>query len=475
VTLTGLVPQTRYLYKISTSSKALAGGDNEHYFVTSSKDSDEPTKVWILGDAGSSGRLDRGEDPAQAAARDGFLKRYPLRGIHFIMMLGDNAYDHGTDLQYQRGFFDPYRSVLRTKVSWPTQGNHDHSGQAYYKVYSLPSQGESGGVASTTEHYYSFDHGNAHFISLNSEVRDASFREAMIRWLRQDLAANQKPWTILFWHHPPYSKGHHDADDIKDSGGRMVWMREKILPIIEEAGVDLVFTGHSHSYERSKFIARYYGVAGDFSERVVIQPGDGDDRRGQAYTKDSLSRTPYSGTVYVTAGNAGAIQGGPLNHPVMEVSKLKLGSVLLEIDANEARTTMVGSDGSTEDTFTIRKEPARPRAVRNLTATVDGGVCQVALAWEGATSDQSYSIYRSSTPDARGDKVGTIQGGTPMFVDTDIASIPGAVWYSVRATNGRGFGPWGSAAFVSTLPPSCAARKSPQQKGSSSDDVSRVS
>ena len=169
VRLTGLSAQTRYYYTIVANSKLLAGDDAEYSFVTSPNGGDQPTAIWLLGDAGKSGRLPQGEDPSQASVRDAFLKIHPARDLDFIVMLGDNAYNIGSDDQYQRGFFEPYRSILGSKVTWPTQGNHDHSSQAYYKVYSLPTRGESGGVPSGTEQHYSFDHGNAHFISLNSE------------------------------------------------------------------------------------------------------------------------------------------------------------------------------------------------------------------------------------------------------------------------------------------------------------------
>jgi hypothetical protein len=357
--LTGLAPHTRYYYQIKTHAKVLAGGDPEHSFVTSPVGAEESIRIWLLGDAGSSGRLPRGEDPLQAAVRDAFLRQHPVADFDFIMMLGDNAYETGTDEEYQRGFFEPYRSVLRSKVVWPTQGNHDHTAKAYYPVFTLPTRGESGGVPSGVERFYSFEYGNAHFISLNSEIADPSLRESMMTWLRKDLAANKKPWTIVFWHHPPYSKGHHDSDDLKDSGGRMAWMRERIVPILDQAGVDLVFTGHSHSYERSKFIARYYGVANEFSESNVVQQGSDDDEKGTVYTKELTAKSPYSGTVYVCAGNAGKLEPGPLDHPAMAVSQERSGSVLLSINANEAHAAMIGADGKTEDSFTIRKGAGR--------------------------------------------------------------------------------------------------------------------
>ena len=97
---------------------------------------------------------------------------------------------------------------------WPTLGNHDgytadsttESGP-YYDIFSLPRNGEAGGVASGTEAYYSFDYGNMHFICLDSYGTDHSPDGAMMTWLEADLAANDKEWVIAFWHHSPYSKG----------------------------------------------------------------------------------------------------------------------------------------------------------------------------------------------------------------------------------------------------------------------------
>jgi hypothetical protein len=450
VELTGLTPQSRYFYRVAVGSQVLAGGDGEHYFVTSGSSHDEPVRAWILGDSGSSGRLKRGEDPSQAGVRDAFLKRYPPSSFNFLILLGDNAYDKGTDVEYQRGFFDVYRSVLRSKVAWSTQGNHDYSANAHYDVLTLPTKGESGGVASGTEHYYSFEQNNVHFISLNSERSDEALRASMIRWLREDLAANTRDWTVAFWHHPPYSKGHHDSDDSDDSGGRMEWMRVNVLPILEEAGVDVVFAGHSHSYERSKFMTRQYGPSTEFNERNVVQPGHGHDDAGRAYTKESLGRIPHSGTVYVTAGSSGMVYESPLNHPAMVVSLLKLGSVLLSVDGNEMRSTMIGADGQVEDHFTIRKDPARPVAVQNLTSRVQDKGCQVELSWQAGATDSSYVVYRSLSVDSRGREIGRVAIGVTSFLDKESPPEGGQRWYSVRALNAKGQGPWGAPLAVTS-------------------------
>ena len=75
-------------------------------------------------------------------------------------MLGDNAYNDGTDAEYQTKLFDMYPQMLRKSVLWPTLGNHDavtsdsttQSGPYYY-AFSLPTAGEAGGLASGTEAY----------------------------------------------------------------------------------------------------------------------------------------------------------------------------------------------------------------------------------------------------------------------------------------------------------------------------------
>jgi hypothetical protein len=122
-------------------------------------------------------------------------------------------------------------------------------------------------VASGTEHYYSFDYGNIHFVCLdsNSSVLTVdnpatpSVNEdgPMATWLRLDLASTTATWIIAFWHHPPYSKGSHDSD----TSSQLVSMRTNFNPILENGGVDLVFLGHSHNYERSVLLDGHYGTS----------------------------------------------------------------------------------------------------------------------------------------------------------------------------------------------------------------------
>ena len=277
-------------------------------------------------------------------------------------MLGDNAYSSGTDLQYQKGVFDVYPSFLRSVVLWPTLGNHD-AGSAnsptqsgvYYDIFTLPTQGQAGGIPSGTEAYYSFDHANIHFVCLDSQDTDRSPDGAMAQWLKADLESTARDWILCFFHHPPYSKGSHDSDNPKDSGGRLMQMRENILPILEAGGVDLVLAGHSHSYERSFLIRGAYGRSTSHTPANILNRGDGRLDGDGAYRKP-VGHASHAGAVYVVAGSSGQIGGGSLNHPLMYLSLNKLGSLVLDIDGPELRATFLTEQAKVRDYFTLRKE-----------------------------------------------------------------------------------------------------------------------
>jgi hypothetical protein len=351
VTLAGLEPNRRYTYSVVLPS----GTTDPVSFTTAPASESESFKVWVLGDAGSSGTLENGEDDAQIAVRDSFLKQHPIGSLRFMMFLGDNAYKTGTDLEYQRAVFSIYRNALHSLVAWSTQGNHDETANAYYNVFTFPQHGEAGGVPSGTEGYYSFDYSNAHFISLNSFIAEKPFRSDMIEWLKRDLAANKKTWTVAMFHHPAYSAGTHNSDLTTKHEAPMRWMRENIVPILEQGGVDVVMSGHSHGYERSKLINGHYGDSSTFTDAFVKDGGSGDPREGHAYKKPGRAPIPHAGTVYVVAGNGGIATKEPGSHPVMFTSTGRYGSVLLEFSQKQLTSSMVGITGEVEDRFAIIK------------------------------------------------------------------------------------------------------------------------
>ena len=225
------------------------------------------------------------------------------------MMLGDNAYTAGTDAEYQAAVFqNKYEAMLRKSVLWPTLGNHDGQSAklgepdwALYSIFTLPAGGEAGGVPSGTEAFYAFDTANIHFVCLDSYETDNAPGSPMLTWLDADLTATQQEWAIVFWHHPPYTKGTHDSD----TDPELVAMRQNVLPILDVDGVDLVLCGHSHDYERSALIDGHYGDSSTFGPSFVVDGGDGRIGSGGPYRKPAAWRVPHSGCVYLVAGTSG--------------------------------------------------------------------------------------------------------------------------------------------------------------------------
>jgi hypothetical protein len=360
ITLTGLAADRRYYYAIGTPTSVLEGDDAAHSFQTSpAPGTAKPTRIWVIGDAGTG----TGE---QVAARDAFVRYTGPRPADVWLMLGDNAYDSGTDAEYQTKHFDMYRGLLRNTILWPTRGNHDivssGAGNDYYDFFSMPTAGQAGGLPSGTEAYYSFDYGNIHFVCLDSEGSDRSPGGAMATWLRNDVAATARDWVIAFWHHPPYTKGSHDSDDDADSGGRMRDMRANMLPILDSLGVDLVLTGHSHDYERSFLLDRHYGRSNTLTQSMKIDAGNGRETGDGAYSKATLGTGPHEGCVYAVAGSSGHIEpvGATLDHPVMVTSLLEVGSMVVDVAAGRLDARFIDQTGAERDVFTIVKGSGGP-------------------------------------------------------------------------------------------------------------------
>lgn len=435
VTVSGLAPDTKYYYSVGTTAASLAGGDTSHFFVTApAPGTPKPTRVWVLGDSGTA-------NANAAAVRDAYLAHTGTRGTDLLLMLGDNAYPDGTDAQYQAAVFNMYPDVLRNTVLWPTLGNHDgHSASSatqtgpYYDIFSLPTQGEAGGIPSGTEAYYSFDHGNIHFIVLESFETNRSATGPMLTWLQQDLAATTQPWVIAFWHHPPYSKGSHDSDvDIE-----MVQMRQNALPILEAGGVDLVLTGHSHSYERSFLIDGHYGVSSTFSASMKKDGGDGRSDGSGAYEKPTLGPAPHEGAVYAVAGSSGQTGGGALNHPAMFVSFNTLGSMVLDVSGNRLDAAFIDSAGVRRDSFTLVKGASgAPPAAPSALAASPLSSSQISLSWtDNAGNEDGVQIERSTDGNVFG-PAGTAGANATGYTDTGLGAGT-QYWYRVRAINAYG-------------------------------------
>lgn len=367
--ITGLSPYTKYYYTIGVSGHDYTANDGSYFFKTSPQSGDvKPYRFWALGDFGNGSQ-------AQKDVKTGFRDNYTDVDTDVWFWLGDNAYGDGTDQQYQEKVFEVYPEVFKNTVVWPSPGNHDygsvdalsHDGP-YYEIFTLPVDGEAGGVASGEEGHYSFDYGNVHFLSLNTEylLWIISGSTSFTDWLEEDLQNTTADWIIAYWHQPAYSKGTHDSDD---NFSRPQMMRQNVLPILEEYGVDLVLAGHSHSYERSYLINGHYGTSSTWDPQTMLVDGsNGRQSEGNEYVKYTNGNKPNYGTVYATVGCGGQKGDGShdLNHPVMYMSTEDYhGSMVIDVDGMTLTARFIDTTGAVLDDFTIVKQEETGIAEQN--------------------------------------------------------------------------------------------------------------
>ncbi len=365
VRLTGLTTNTRYYYAVGNATTQLAG-DATYTFVTHpATGAARYTRMWILGDSGTG-------DANAGAVRDAYVNTWGQDGTDLVLLLGDNAYNSGTDAEYQSTFFSIYPTQLRRTVFWATLGNHETAQSTnpaltipYFQNFTNPTAAESGGVSSGTEKYYAFDYANVHVVSLDSMTSDRSVGGTMYTWLANDLAATRQRWIIAIWHHPPYTKGSHDSDTETE----LTQMRANFLPLLEDYGVDLVLCGHSHSYERSYLLDGHYGTSSTLTAAMKKNAGNGRPDGNGNYSKDVFG---HRGTVYAVSGSAGKISGGALNHPAMVTSQNVLGSMVIEVDGDRMDGSFVTSTGAVGDWFTLLKnDPGRVAVEAVVRASAD--------------------------------------------------------------------------------------------------------
>ena len=394
VNITGLDPYTEYYYAVSDGSVVLAGADNKHRFKTSPLiGTEQPIRAWVIGDFG------KGNDK-QMDVKEGFLNHIGDDMPDLWLWLGDNAYDDGTDEEFSNKVFGTqygYGEIFPRVPFMATPGNHDygavlniltganpetHDGP-YYDIVDVPTNGEIGGVPSGYELYYSFDYGNAHFVSMNSEIGSIfsgswdwtgaspfnSFNGSPFTdWLHADLQANDKPWVIAYMHQPPHTDGSHESDAFWEV--YMQAMRDNIMPILESYGVDLVMAGHSHVYERSYLINDFYGLPADFdANQHIVDGGSGKLSEGEPYMKYTNGATPNFGTMYIVQGNSGSNDSDAnLQHPAMYYGHgcdTCVGSTMLYINGDTLSGYYITKDSEILDEWAIIKQPD-PNSVQDL-------------------------------------------------------------------------------------------------------------
>lgn len=408
VKIEGLQPNTKYYYAISTATERLQG-DKNNSFVTLPREGESGVyRIGIFGDPGSPTLLQR-------KVRDQFVKYLGTNNMNAWVALGDIAYNTGSDAEYQAKFFNVYKDQLLKKYPLFTlPGNHDyrdedsvtffnHDKIEYYRTFSMPVDGESGGVPSNNQAFYSFDIGNVHFLSLDSfGAEDSTLLSdtngPQVQWVIKDLEANKKDWLVVMWHHPPYTMGSHNSDEQSD----MYKIRQTFLPILERYGVDLVIGGHSHLYERSKLMTGHYGKEKTFDPAVNNLSASSGKYDGSKNSCPYIKEEGSKGAVFIVNGGSSELGGVQKEYPhnAMYYSNYTEGGTnMIEVRGNRLDVKWICEDGVVRDRFTMMKNVNKKSVVTikkgesaTLTASYVG-----AYEWNNQQKTQSINVRPAAT------------------------------------------------------------------------------
>ena len=212
----------------------------------------DSVKFAVIGDTGTGGSAQYQIAKLLAETRSRFA-------YDFIIMMGDNMYGGQGPADFVKKFERPYMPILDAGVKfYASLGNHDDPAQTYYKPFNMDGK-----------RYYSFKKGDAEFFALDSTYMSP----AQVDWLREELSKSDAKWKIPFFHHPLYSSGRKHGSEVD--------LRELVEPLFVEHGVDVVFSGHEHFYERMKPQKGIYY----FTEGGSAKLREGNIRVGSALTE----------------------------------------------------------------------------------------------------------------------------------------------------------------------------------------------
>jgi len=249
----------------------------------------------VLGDSGTG-------DRAQYAVADQMWKSHQVFPYQFAITLGDNIYGSERPQDFAEKFEIPYKPLLDADIPFHASlGNHDDPNQRYYKPFGM------GG-----ERYYTYQKKNVRFFALDSNYMDKDQQA----WLEQALEDSDAEWNIAYAHHPMYSSGGRHGSEVD--------LRTIVEPLFVKYGVNVVFAGHEHFYERLK---------------------------------------PQKGIHYFTSGGgaklrAGDIRTGPLTAKGFDTDR---SFMLVEIDGDVLRFQAISRLGMVVDSGEILRQ-AKPDA-----------------------------------------------------------------------------------------------------------------
>lgn len=197
---------------------------------------DKSVRFAVIGDSGT------GEKDQYEIAKQMETYRQAVK-FDAVLMLGDNIYGGHGPRDFAQKFEIPYKPLLDAGVKfYASLGNHDDPKlEPLYKPFNMNG-----------ERYYTFKKGDIQFFALDSDYMD----NQQLVWLEQNLRSSKAPWKICYFHHPLYNQGKTHGPDLD--------LRNQLLPLLKSYGVNVVFSGHEHAYERLKPVDNiYYFVQGD--------------------------------------------------------------------------------------------------------------------------------------------------------------------------------------------------------------------
>ncbi len=304
--LAGLSPGTTYHYRAGAGTSLTP----DRTFTTApARSASASFRFAAYGDS-------RTDDAARARVRAAVQARQPA----FSVDSGDLVEDGGNQALWDE-WFGTMEPLVATSPFVSVVGNHEVNSPRFYQQFALPHRDGS----ADAETYASWDYGNVHFLSLNTEIAYGA-GSAQYQWMEADLArAAADPrvrWIVAVFHRPPYSSGSHGSE---------VGVREAWSPLFEKYGVSLVFNGHDHHYERSLAFAN--GVA---------------QRDG-------------TGVVYVVTGGAGAPLYGVSGSAFTAFARSVHHFVQLDVTPTSLSLQAIDVSGNVIDRLTLANDAPLPQ------------------------------------------------------------------------------------------------------------------
>ena len=225
--------------------------------------------------------------------------------FQFGIMLGDNIYGSERPQDFANKFEKPYKLTLDAGVKfYAALGNHDDPNQRFYKPFNMDGQ-----------QYYTFTKGPIQFFVLDSNYLDRK----QLEWLEQQLKTSKLNWKIAYFHHPLYSSG--------AAHGSEVDLRNLVEPLFVKYGMNVVFAGHEHFYERIK---------------------------------------PQKGITYFVNGSSAKLRKGNIGQSGMTAKGFDTGFafMIIEIAGAEMHFQTIEAGGQTIDSGTIKRREVAQQTTR---------------------------------------------------------------------------------------------------------------